>query len=74
MNEINFTLYEEDLIRIYHPDNKPTLAGTIANIQKNLPYIEDQDVRDDVDVVRRKLEQISEKDFSAAFPVNKVLN
>ena len=55
MNEINFTVYEEDLIRIYHPDNNPTLAGTIANIQKNLPYIEDQDVRDDVEVVRIKL-------------------
>lgn len=67
MNEINFTLYEEDLIRIYHPDNKPTLAGTIANIQKNLPYIEDQDVRDDVEVVRRKLEQISQTDFEKLF-------
>ena len=63
MNEINFTVYEEDLIRIYHPDNDPTLAGTIANIQKNLPYIEDQDVRDDVEVVRRKLEQISKQIF-----------
>lgn len=67
MNEINFTVYEEDLIRIYHPDNNPTLAGTIANIQKNLPYIEDQDVRDDVEVVRRKLEQISEKIFQQLF-------
>lgn len=67
MNEINFTVYEEDLIRIYHPDNNPTLAGTIANIQKNMPYIEDQDVRDDVEVVRRKLEQISQTDFEKLF-------
>ncbi|WP_435644861.1 transposon-transfer assisting family protein [Butyricicoccus porcorum] len=67
MNEINFTVYEEDLIRIYHLDNNPTLAGTIANIQKNLPYIEDQDVRDDVEVVRRKLEQISQTDFEKLF-------
>lgn len=67
MNEINFTVYEEDLIRIYHPDNNPTLAGTIANIQKNLPYIEDPDVRDDVEVVRRKLEQISQTDFEKLF-------
>ena len=67
MNEINFTVYEEDLIRIYHPDNNPTLAGTIANIQKNLPYIEDQDVREDVEVVRRKLEQISQTDFEKLF-------
>lgn len=67
MNEINFTVYEEDLIRIYHPDNNPTLAGTIANIQKNLPYIEDQDVRDDVEIVRRKLEQISQTDFEKLF-------
>ena len=67
MNEINFTVYEEDLIRIYHPDNNPTLAGTIANIQKNLPYIEDQDVRDDVEVVRRKREQISQTDFEKLF-------
>ena len=65
MNEINFTVYEEDLIRIYHPDNDPTWAGTIANIQKNLPYIEDQDVRDDVE--GRKLEQISEKIFQQLF-------
>lgn len=63
MNEINFTVYEEDLIRMYRPDDDPTLAGTIANIQKNLPYIEDQDVRDDVEVVRRKLEQISKQIF-----------
>ena len=67
MNEINFTVYEEDLIRIYHPDNNPTQAGTIANIQKNLPYIEDQDVRDDVEIVRRKLEQISQTDFEKLF-------
>ena len=67
MKEINFTVYEEDLIRIYHPDNDPTLAGTIANIQKNLPYIEDPDVRDDVEVVRRKLEQISQTDFEKLF-------
>lgn len=67
MNEINFTVYEEDLIRIYHPDNDPTLAGTIANIQKNLPYIEDQDVRDDVEIVQRKLEQISQTDFEKLF-------
>ena len=67
MKEINFTVYEEDLIRIYHPDNNPTLAGTIANIQKNLPYIEDPDVRDDVEVVRRKLEQISQTDFEKLF-------
>ena len=67
MNDINFTVYEEDLIRIYHPDNNPTLAGTIANIQKNLPYIEDPDVRDDVEVVRRKLEQISQTDFEKLF-------
>ena len=67
MKEINFTVYEEDLIRIYHLDNNPTLAGTIANIQKNLPYIEDQDVREDVEVVRRKLEQISEKIFQRLF-------
>ena len=67
MNEINFTVYEEDLIRIYHPDNNPTLAGTIANIQKNLPYIEDQDVRDDVEIVQRKLEQISQTDFEKLF-------
>ena len=67
MNEINFTVYEEDLIRIYHPDNNPTLAGTIANIQKNLPYIEDQDVRADEEVVRRKLEQISQTDFEKLF-------
>ena len=67
MNEINFTVYEEDLIRIYHPDNDPTLAGTIANIQQNLPYIEDQDVRDDVEIVQRKLEQISQTDFEKLF-------
>ena len=67
MKEINFTVYEDDLIRIYRPDNNPTLAGTIANIQKNLPYIEDPDVRDDVEVVRRKLEQISEKIFQQLF-------
>lgn len=67
MNEINFTVYEEDLIRMYRPDDDPTLAGTIANIQKNLPYIEDQDVRDDVEVVRRKLEQISQTDFEKLF-------
>ena len=63
MNEMNFTVYEEDLIRMYCLDDDPTLAGTIANIQKNLPYIEDQDVRDDVEVVRRKLEQISKQIF-----------
>lgn len=67
MKEINFTVYEEDLIRIYHLDNNPTLAGTIANIQKNLPYIEDQDVRDDVEIVQRKLEQISQTDFEKLF-------
>lgn len=67
MKEINFTVYEEDLIRMYHPDNNPTLAGTIANIQKNLPYIEDQDVREDVEVVQRKLEQISQTDFEKLF-------
>lgn len=67
MKEINFTVYEDDLIRIYRPDNNPTLAGTIANIQKNLPYIEDPDVRDDVEVVRIKLEQISQTDFEKLF-------
>ena len=67
MKEINFTVYEDDLIRIYRPDNNPTLAGTIANIQKNLPYIEDQDAREDLEVVLRKLEQISEKTFQQLF-------
>lgn len=67
MKEINFTVYEEDLIRMYRPDDDPTLAGTIANIQKNLPCIEDQDVREDVEVMLRKLEQISEKTFQQLF-------
>ena len=67
MKEINFTVYEDDLIRIYRPDNNPTLAGTIANIHKNLPYIEDPDVRDELEVVRRKLEQISQTDFEKLF-------
>lgn len=67
MNEMNFTVYEEDLIRMYCLDDDPTLAGTIANIQKNLPYIEDQDAREDLEVVLRKLEQISEKTFQQLF-------
>ena len=59
---IRFTIEEENLICIYHEDDR---NSTIANIREAVPYMDD-DMKQLAEVVIGKLQSMTDTEFSEA--------
>lgn len=58
---IRFTIEEENLICIYHENNR---NSTIANIREAVPYMDDDDMKQLAEGVIGKLQSMTDTEFS----------
>ena len=61
--DIRFTIEEENLICIYHEDDR---NSTIANIREAVPYMDDDDMKQLAEGVIGKLQSMTDTEFSEA--------